>query len=44
MALRCGIVLVAAEGQSDVAIAKQLSINRKTVILWRKRFAEQRLS
>jgi transposase len=43
VAQRCGIVLAAAEGQSDVAIAHQLAINRKTVILWRKRFAEQRL-
>ncbi len=43
VALRCRIVLAWAEGRSDVAIAKQLSINRKTVMLWRKRFAEQRL-
>ena len=43
VALRCRIVLSAAEGQSDVAIAEQLSVNRKTVILWRKRFSEQRL-
>jgi transposase len=43
VALRGRIVLAAAEGKSDVAIAEQLSINRKTVILWRKRFAEQRL-
>lgn len=43
VALRCRIVLCAAEGQSDVAIAEQLSVNRKTVILWRKRFSEQRL-
>ena len=41
--MRCRIVLASAEGQSDVAIARQLSINRKTVILWRQRFAEQRL-
>ena len=41
--LRCRIVLVSSQGLSDVAIAKQLSINRKTVILWRKRFAQQRL-
>ena|ERR1035441_1919006 len=32
-----------ADGQSDVAIAQQLSINRKTVILWRQRFSEQSL-
>jgi transposase len=36
-------VLAAAEGQSDVAIAERLSVNRKTVILWRTRFSEQRL-
>ena len=41
--LRCRIVLAAAEGQSDSAIAAQLQINRKTVILWRCRFAEQGL-
>jgi transposase len=43
VALRCQIVLAAAEGESDVAIAEQFSVNRKTVILWRRRFAEQRL-
>jgi transposase len=41
--LRCRIVLAAADGQSDVAIAEQLSVNRKTVIVWRQRFDEQRL-
>ena len=43
VALRCRIVLACADGQSDVAIAEQLSINRKSVILWRQRFAQQRL-
>jgi transposase len=43
VALRCRIVLAAGAGQSNVTIAKQLSINRKTAILWRKRFAERRL-
>ena len=43
VALRCRVVLAAAEGESDLAIARQLSINRKTVLLWRQRFAEQRL-
>jgi transposase len=43
VALRCKIVLAAAAGQSNVAIAKQLSINRKTAVLWRSRFAEERL-
>ena len=43
VALRCQIVLAAAEGESDVTIAEQFSVNRKTVILWRRRYAEQRL-
>ena len=36
-------MLAAAEGQPDSAIAAQLEINRKTVMLWRARFAEQGL-
>ena len=43
VALRCRIVLAAAQGRSDIAIAEQLAVNRKTVILWRSRFSEQRL-
>ncbi len=43
VALRCQIVLASSEGLSDLAIARQLSVNRKTVILWRQRFAQQRL-
>ena len=43
VALRCQIVLMAAEGESDVAIAERFSVNRKTVILWRRRFQQQRL-
>jgi len=43
VALRCRIVLAAASGQSDNAIAQQLAINRKTVMLWRGRFAQQGL-
>lgn len=43
VALRCRIVLAHVEGQSDSSIAETLSVNRKTVILWRNRFAEQRL-
>ena len=38
VAMRCRLVLAAADGQSDVAIAQQVSVNRKTVILWRQRF------
>jgi transposase/transcriptional regulator with XRE-family HTH domain len=43
VALRSRIVLAAAEGQSDSAIAQQLDVNRKTVRLWRARFAEEGL-
>src|SRR5258708_27268373 len=43
VALRCRIVLAAAADESDVAIAQRLSVNRNTVILWRKRFREERL-
>jgi transposase len=41
VARRSRIVLAAAAGQSDSAIARQLEINRKTVMLWRGRFAVQ---
>src|SRR5438046_1327108 len=43
VALRCRIVLAAAARESDVSIAKRLSLNRNTVILWRKRFVESGL-
>jgi transposase len=43
VAQRCRIVLAHSEGRSDSAIARELSINRKTVVLWRNRFAEERL-
>ena len=43
VALRGRIVLAAAEGQSESATARQLGTNRKTVRLWRTRFAEQGL-
>lgn len=39
VALRGRIVLAAAEGQSESAIARHLGANRKTVRLWRTRFA-----
>jgi transcriptional regulator with XRE-family HTH domain/transposase len=38
--LRSRIILAAADGQSDSAIAQELEINRKTVMLWRDRFAK----
>jgi transposase len=40
VALRCRIVIGVSEGESDSAISRRLSVNRNTVILWRKRFAE----
>jgi len=39
VALRCGIVLSAAEGISEAANAAAHGVNRKTVRLWRERFA-----
>ncbi len=43
VAVRCRIILAAATGESNVAIAKRLSVNRNTVILWRKRFRDEGL-
>src|SRR3989441_5887696 len=43
VALRCLIVLAAVQGGSDLSIAAGLDVNRHTVTLWRKRFAEQGL-
>lgn len=43
VALRCRIVLAVADGHSESAIARQLGTNRKTVTLWRTRFAERGL-
>jgi transposase len=40
VALRCRIVLAAARGESEGAIASELEINRKTVRLWRERFLQ----
>jgi len=40
VALRCRIVLAAAEGHSESAIAAQLGTHRRTVNLWRSRFTE----
>lgn len=44
VALRCRIVLASAERQSELAIAAELDINRKTVRLWRERFLEKGLA
>ena len=43
VALRTRIVLAAAEGRADSVIAGDLDVNRKTVTVWRARFAEQGL-
>jgi len=40
VALRARIVLLAAAGESNSAIARALWLSRPTVILWRARFAE----
>jgi transposase len=38
VALRCRIILGAAAGSAEVAIAAENGVNRKTVRLWRERF------
>jgi transposase len=43
IALRCRIVLAAGRGESEAGIASELGINRKTVRLWRERFAAEGL-
>src|SRR5437667_12449508 len=42
-AWRSRIVLASAAGESDSAIAERLDTNRKTVTLWRTRFAQEGL-
>jgi transposase len=43
LALRCRIVLAAAEGRSSNEIATELGCNHNTVFRWRGRFARRRL-
>ena len=43
VALRCRIVLTAAEGRSADEIAAKLDVDRKTVMLWRARFEQEGL-
>ncbi|MFD0484174.1 helix-turn-helix domain-containing protein [Kineococcus sp. GCM10028916] len=43
LATRSRIVLAAAEGKSNSAIATELKASRPTVTTWRARFAEHRL-
>ena len=42
-AMRAEIVLLAAQGISNLAIAERLGITRVTAATWRRRFAEKRL-
>ena len=42
-ALRAEIVLLAADGMTNVAVAERLGASRLTVATWRKRFAAHRL-
>jgi transposase len=44
LVLRSKIVLLAAAGTMNKDIARQLNTSRKTVSLWRTRFAEQRVA
>ena len=39
VAMRCQVILLAADGVANNAIAKELAISRPTVLLWRGRFA-----
>src|SRR5881396_1296541 len=41
--MRAEIVLLAADGATNLAIAEQLGVTRVTVATWRKRFAAKRL-
>src|SRR6266404_6032852 len=43
-AMRAEIVLLAADGATNLAIAEQLGVTRVTVATWRKRFAANRLA
>lgn len=43
IAQRARIVLLAADGLSNVAVADKVDVNQATVVKWRKRFLERRL-
>jgi transposase len=43
IAQRARIVLLAADGLSNVAVADKVGVNQATVVKWRKRFIERRL-
>ena len=42
-AMRAGIILLAADGLNNCAIADEVGVSRMTVLTWRKRFAVRRL-
>ena len=44
MVVRARIVLAAADGEENAAIAERLEIALNTVIKWRKRFFEERMA
>lgn len=44
LVLRVKIILLAAEGKTNMEIAGQLHTTRKRVSLWRRRFLERRLA
>src|ERR1700722_8482340 len=44
VAVRCRIILAAGRGESELAIASELEVNRKTVRLWRDRFLQEGLN
>jgi transposase len=43
-ALRARIILAAADGEANAAIAERLQVRRLTVVKWRKRFLDERCS
>ena len=43
VAQRACIILLAAEGMANKAIARKVEVSRVTVVLWRKRYARSRL-
>lgn len=44
LVLRAKIILMAADGRTNEEIARQLRTSRKTILLWRRRFLEDRLA
>jgi hypothetical protein len=44
LALRARIVLLAADGEANTAIAERVGVSRPTVIGWRERYADRGLA